>query len=76
MRASVRGREWDGEVTALIAALDGEPGPLAGFTGTAGDISRVPPMREKLPLGELMDRFTFNASATAGPGGIDFRDGR
>jgi hypothetical protein len=56
-------------MTAFIAALDGGPGPLAAFAGTAGDISRVATMGEKLPQGELLGRFALNAVAVAGPGG-------
>jgi hypothetical protein len=58
-----------GGVTAFIAALDGGPGPLAAFAGTAGDIRRVAAMGETLPQGGLIGRFAFNAVAAAGPGG-------
>ncbi len=58
-----------GGVTAFIAALDGEPGPLAAFAGTAGDIRRVATMGETLPQGELIGRFALNSVAVAGPGG-------
>lgn len=58
-----------GGVTAFIAALDGAPGPLAVFAGTAGNIERVATMGETLPKGERLGRFALNAIATAGPGG-------
>jgi hypothetical protein len=58
-----------GGVTAFIAALDGGPGPLAAFTGVAGDIRRVATMGETLPQGELIGRFALNAVASAGRGG-------
>jgi hypothetical protein len=56
-------------VTAFIAALDGGPGPLAAFSGPAGDIRRVASMGEKLPQGGGIGRFALNAVALAGPGG-------
>jgi hypothetical protein len=58
-----------GGVTAFIAALDGGPGPLAAFTGTAGDVRRVATMGETLPQGGTIGRFALNAVAVAGPGG-------
>jgi hypothetical protein len=58
-----------GGVTAFVAALDGGPGPLAAFAGSAGDIRRVATMGEKLPQGEVIGRFALNAVAVAGPGG-------
>jgi hypothetical protein len=58
-----------GGVTAFIAAVDGGPGPLAAFSGAAGDIRRVATMGETLPQGALIGRFAFNAVAAAGPGG-------
>ncbi|MGC1886368.1 MAG: choice-of-anchor tandem repeat NxxGxxAF-containing protein [Stellaceae bacterium] len=58
-----------GGVTAFIAALDGGPGPLAAFTGAAGDISRVASMGDRLAQGELIGRFPLNAVAVAGPAG-------
>jgi hypothetical protein len=58
-----------GGVTAFIAALDGAPGPLAVFAGTAGDIKRVATMGENLSKGERLGRFALNAIAAAGPGG-------
>jgi hypothetical protein len=58
-----------GGVTAFIAALDGGPGPLAAFAGTAGNIKRVATMGETLPHGELIGRFAPNLVAVAGPGG-------
>ena len=58
-----------GGVTAFIAALDGGPGPLAAFAGTAGDIRRVATMGETLPQGGTIGRFALNAVAVAGPGG-------
>jgi hypothetical protein len=59
-----------GGVTAFIAALDGGPGPLAAFAGTAGDIRRVATMGERLPQGEVIGQFALSAVATAGPGGL------
>jgi hypothetical protein len=56
-------------LTAFIAALDGGPGPLAAFAGTAGDIRRVAVMGERLPQGEVVGRFALSAVAAAGPGG-------
>src|SRR6266446_9514034 len=56
-------------VTAFIAAIDGSPGPLAAFAGTAGDIRRVATMGEALPQGELIGRFALNSVAVAGPDG-------
>jgi hypothetical protein len=58
-----------GGVTAFIAAIDGGPGPLVAFAGTAGDITRVATMGETLPQGGQMGRFPLNAIAMAGPGG-------
>lgn len=58
-----------GGIIAFIAALDGSPGQLAAFAGTAGDIQRVATMGEKLPQGEVIGRFALNAVAAAGPGG-------
>jgi hypothetical protein len=58
-----------GGVTAFIAAVDGGPGPLAAFSGAAGDIRRVATMGETLPQGASIGRFAFNAIAAAGPGG-------
>ncbi len=58
-----------GGVTAFIAALDGGPGPLAAFAGTAGEIARVATMGETLPQGGRIGRFALNAVAAAGPGG-------
>jgi hypothetical protein len=58
-----------GGVAVFIAALDGGPGPLAVFAGTAGDIRRVAAMGETLPQGGLIGRFASNAVAAAGPGG-------
>jgi hypothetical protein len=58
-----------GGVTAFIAALDGGPGPLAAFAGTAGTIMRVATMGEALPQGGQVGRFPLNAIAVAGPGG-------
>ncbi|MGB9649643.1 MAG: hypothetical protein WCB44_31715, partial [Stellaceae bacterium] len=45
------------------------PGPLAAFTGAAGDISRVASMGDRLAQGELIGRFPLNAVAVAGPAG-------
>ncbi len=56
-------------VTAFIAALDGGPGQLAAFAGTAGDVRRVATMGETLPEGESIGRFALNSVAVAGPGG-------
>jgi hypothetical protein len=56
-------------VTAFIAAVDGEPGPLAAFAGPAGNVSRVATMGESLPQGGTIGRFALNTVATAGPGG-------
>ena len=58
-----------GGVSAFIAALDGGPGPLAAFAGTAGDMRRVATMGETLPQGEAIGRFALNSVAVAGPGG-------
>jgi hypothetical protein len=58
-----------GGVTAFIAALDGGPGPLAAFAGTAGDVRRVATMGETLPQGRTIGRFALNAIAAAGPRG-------
>src|SRR5713226_8671997 len=58
-----------GGVTAFIAALDGGPGQLAAFAGTAGDVRRVATMGETLPEGESIGRFALNSVAVAGPGG-------
>jgi hypothetical protein len=55
--------------TAFVAALDGGPGPLAAFAGTAGDIRRVAVMGERLPQGEVIGRFALSAVTAAGPGG-------
>jgi len=55
--------------TAFIAAVDGEPGPLAAFAGEAGRVSRVATMGETLPQGGTIGRFALNAVAAAGPGG-------
>jgi hypothetical protein len=56
-------------MTAFIAAIDGGPGPLAAFAGTAPEIRRVATMGETLPQRELLGRFALNAVAAAGPGG-------
>ncbi len=56
-------------VTAFIAAIDGSPGPLAAFAGTAGDIHRVATAGETLRDGESIGHFALNAVAVAGPGG-------
>ncbi|MBV9201013.1 MAG: hypothetical protein JO320_16190 [Alphaproteobacteria bacterium] len=58
-----------GGVTAFIAALDGVPGPLAAFAGTAGDVRRVAAMGETLPEGAPIGRFAPNTVAAAGPKG-------
>jgi hypothetical protein len=58
-----------GGLAAFIAALDGGPGPLAAFAGTAGDIERVATMGERLPQGEVIGRFALGAVAAAGPDG-------
>jgi hypothetical protein len=58
-----------GGLTAFIAALDGGPGPLGAFAGTAGDIRRVAVMGERLSGGEVIGRFALSAVAAAGPGG-------
>ena len=58
-----------GGVTAFIAAVDGGPGPLAAFSGAAGDIRRVATMGETLPQGGAIGRFALNAVAVAGPSG-------
>ena len=55
--------------TAFIAAVDGEPGPLAAFAGEAGRVSRVATMGETLPQGGTIGRFALNAVAAAGPDG-------
>ena len=55
--------------TAFIAAVDGEPGPLAAFAGEAGQVSRVATMGEILPQGGTIGRFALNAVAAAGPDG-------
>ena len=56
-------------VTAFIAALDGGPGPLAAFAGTAGDVRRVVTVGETLPEGGTIGRFALNTVAVAGPDG-------
>jgi hypothetical protein len=58
-----------GGVTAFVAAIDGTPGPLAAFAGTAGDIRRVATTGETLQGGASIGRFALNAVAVAGPGG-------
>jgi hypothetical protein len=58
-----------GGVTAFIAALDGGPGPLAAFAGTAGEVRRVAAMGERLPEGGTIGRFALNTVAVAGPDG-------
>jgi hypothetical protein len=58
-----------GGVTAFTAALDGGPGPVAAFAGTAGAIKRVATMGETLPHGGSIGRYTMNSVAAAGPGG-------
>lgn len=58
-----------GGLTAFIAALDGGPGPLAAFAGTASDIRRVAVMGERLSQDEVIGRFALSAVAAAGPGG-------
>jgi hypothetical protein len=58
-----------GGVTAFIAALDGGPGPLAVFEGSAGDIRRVATTGETLHDGVRVGRFALNAVAMAGPDG-------
>jgi hypothetical protein len=58
-----------GGAMAFIAALDGGPGQLAAFAGTADDIRRVATMGETLPQGEVIGRFALNSVAVAGPGG-------
>jgi hypothetical protein len=58
-----------GGVTAFIAAVDGEPGPLAAFAGEAGRVSRVATMGETLPQGGTIGRFALNTIAAAGFGG-------
>lgn len=58
-----------GGATAFIAALDGGPGPIAAFAGSADDVRRVAVMGEKLPQGGSVGRFALNAVAMAGPGG-------
>src|SRR5215472_1608420 len=58
-----------GGVTAFIAALDGEAGPLAAFAGETGNIKRVAAMGETLPQGGTIGRFALNTVAAAGPSG-------
>jgi hypothetical protein len=58
-----------GGVMAFIAALDGGPGPLAVFEGSAGDIRRVATTGETLHDGVRVGRFALNAVAMAGPDG-------
>jgi hypothetical protein len=58
-----------GGVTAFIAALDGGPGPLAAFAGTAGEMRRIATVGETLPQGDTIGRFALNSVAAAGPGG-------
>jgi hypothetical protein len=58
-----------GGVTAFIAALDGVPGALAAFAGTAGDVRRVATMGETLSEGATIGRFALNTVAVAGPNG-------
>jgi hypothetical protein len=56
-------------VTAFVAAVDGGPGPLAAFAGSAGDVQRVATMGEKLPQGEVIGHFPRSVIAAVGPGG-------
>jgi hypothetical protein len=58
-----------GGVTAFVAALDGGPGPMATFTGTAGAVKRVATMGERLPNGTEIGRFALSAVASTAPGG-------
>ena len=57
----------DGTI-AFVAALDGGPGPLAAFAGSAGNIARAATMGETLPQGVRIGRFALNAVAAAGDG--------
>ena len=64
-----------GGVTAFIAALDGGPGPLAAFAGTAGDIRRVATMGETLPQGGSDRSLRTQCGRRGGTGRrADFRD--
>jgi hypothetical protein len=57
-----------GGVTAFIAALDGGPGPVGAFAGTAGAIKRVATAGETLPHGGSIGRPAMTTVAAAGPG--------
>ena len=62
----------DGAI-AFIAALDGAPGPLAVFAGTAGELRRVAMVGERLPQGGRIGRFPLNAIASiAAQGALTF----
>lgn len=56
-------------MTAFVAALDGGPGLLASFAGSAGEVERIATSGETLPNGEMVGRFALNTLATAGPNG-------
>jgi hypothetical protein len=56
-------------VTAFIAALDGDPAPLAAFAGATGEVRRVATMGETLPQGGTIGLFALNTVAVAGPDG-------
>jgi hypothetical protein len=58
-----------GGVTAFLAALDGGPGPVGAFAGTAGAIKRVATAGEALPYGGSIGRPAMTTVAAAGPGG-------
>ena len=58
-----------GGVIAFVAALDGDPAQAAAFAGTAGAISRVAAIGERLGPSEVIGPFALNAVAAAGPGG-------
>lgn len=58
----------DGTI-AFIAALDGGPGPLAAYAGTAEKLSRVVMMGEQLPNGGTVGRFVKAAVASVAPSG-------
>jgi hypothetical protein len=56
-------------VTSFVAALDGGPGPLAAFAGTAGHLHRIATMGETLQDGTRIGRFAQNAVAATGSDG-------
>jgi hypothetical protein len=62
-----------GDLVAVIAAIDGGPGPLGLFVHEAGRLRRILMVGDRLADGKTLPPFTLNPVASAGPnGGISF----